>query len=145
MNIIDLELYRWSLVMLIDHSSAYKTYPGTSPWWRIYWQEYGAFVCTLPRRSGKTTMLKKMADHFRKNGEEYAIFIPRLGMASSMVQMGFDIHKIHSGIARGLEYNKINLLVDEYQEFSSAHVSDELKNALTYGWKSVSMVGTLNL
>lgn len=91
-------------------------------------------------------MLKKMADYFKKGGEDYLILVPRLGRATSMAQMGFDVHKIHSGVVvYGNEINNINLLVDDYQEFSCGDMSNELKTALTYGWKSVSMVGTLNL
>lgn len=132
MNIIDLELYKWH-------------------WQNLTKISREPFISTLPRQSGKTTMLMKMANILDNNRENFLIIVPTMNekqliknkykiddskifiLPKSLAAAGFVLK--NSGINN---YKDINLLVDEYTCYNIYAI----KELLRLQWKSISMVGT---
>ncbi|MFA5023366.1 MAG: hypothetical protein WC523_00215 [Patescibacteria group bacterium] len=117
----------------------------------VYWTQVGAFVSTLPRQSGKTTMLSLLIEDFILKGEDYILVTHNLHMKNN-ISTNFLIPNnkicVVSSDANELMfymgYNKIitngcHLLIDEYQLIDN----NVLMGVLNFDWKTVTMVGTV--
>lgn len=147
MKHIDLEMYRWKF-----HNDIYlpsirgKTNNTCSM--AYWWQEYGAFVSTLPRQVGKTSMLGLLVNYFSENNEFYMLVAPNKKMADNLISKTRVSSKnitlasdLYNHCFNGVQTSIVNILVDEYQFLERAQVANLLDN----NWKSVTMVGTLRI
>ncbi len=149
MNIVDLELYRWQLHRFKSHTVVkLKTRTFSHQGW---WENF-AFVSMLPRQSGKTEMIIRMAKILNEQGEDFIIVVPneqfkknilgRSHIDNSLIEviptasaaLNFYFKNIN-------DHSKVNLLVDEYQLLHK----DALKGLFRYNWSSVSVVGGLKI
>ena len=136
MNIIDLELYKWQMHRL-------SSKPGD-------WLEYGAFISILPRQSGKTEMLIRMAKILQKENEDFLFVVSKKIYKDNILKrFQIDPKKIEVLMTSTLIFNfktieksnKINLLIDEFMTLEKI----ALQSLLKMDWKSVSMVGGFRL
>ena len=151
MKEIDLELYRWNWYKL--RIKDIKANRNVALRLRTFWSEYGVFVSTLPRQSGKSSMIIKMAEILRKEGEAFVIIVPNEQMKDNLSGMAPNIPSAlirsnpgASVTAYGIPYihigmENVHLLIDEYQIFHE----QALSRMLDEDWKSVSMTGTLKV
>jgi thymidine kinase len=133
MNVIDLELYRWQW-----HNLKYKDEP---------------FIATLPKQSGKTTMLGRITRILENNRQDF-VFVVSTEANRNIINRQYGINKDKILVfppvlasanfvlqTQGVDYKDKHLLIDEYT-FYSPHA---LKELLRMKWKSVVMAGTLKL
>jgi thymidine kinase len=128
MKIIDLELYRWSITRRLKKN---------------------IFVSTLPRQSGKTTALIRMAQMLKNENEDFVVVVPSEYIRSYIVSKNIipknkiELLITHTLIFnfKGINYSDTNLLIDEYDIFDKSVLRDLTK----LPWKSISMIGTLNI
>jgi len=147
MNAINLELYRWKMHRIkVGSFKSNIGYPRSN-----WWMEEGAFVSVMPRQSGKTELLIRMAKMLQKEKEDF-MFIVRSENAKNNILNRFPINPklIEVVLTATLAFNfkgivesvnHINLLVDEYT-FINENAMRELTRM---DWKSISMVGGLKL
>src|SRR5574337_1021551 len=121
MNIIDLELYRWH-------------------WFNLNKKIRDPFICTLPRQSGKTTMLIKMANMLQRENEDFLIAAPTLSEKNNITNIyNITPNKIFvmpKQIASAnfilrtegiMTYNNRHLLIDEYTQYTKNAVKELLR------------------
>lgn len=151
MNIVDLELYKWQLHRLGAFGIP-KLKPrnmGISKF--SWWMEYGAFISMLPRQSGKTEMLIRMAKMFQTEGQNFLFVVPNATMRNEILRrFSIDPKHIEVVMTATLSFNfkymdtrpqHTNLLVDEYTLLHN----DAIKGLFKMDWKSISMTGGLKL
>lgn len=140
MRLIDLELYKWkwfhNIHLKINQTCAENLIDR--------WKETDAFVSILPRRSGKTTMVKMLEYQFKSNIEDYLIVVPSVtGMHRAIRCHNFDTKHILSVsqalIDQGFFRNNCNLIIDEFTSIDEMN----LDKLLDHNWKTVTMIGTL--
>jgi len=142
MNYMDLELYRWKY-----HHDIYlpsiKKYTSAID---IWWQEYGAFVSTVPRQSGKTNMLGKLAYIFDSRNEYFMVVVPTQKYVKAFVnRTGVDRMRVTAATSMydrcfdGIRTRDIHLLIDEYQRVDKPAI----RELLNHDWKTVTMAGTM--
>lgn len=144
MRLTDLELLRWKLFHDEYIKQPYVVAEKAQEQGRTltsYWKHIGAFVSTLPRQVGKTTMLGELVNRFVKEKESYIIIVPSHSMKKALIKNhGFnEKHCVSSQDFQGISVRECNLLIDEYTIFSER----DLDTILSYNWKTVTMVGTL--
>src|SRR5574342_1380688 len=95
MNIIDLELYRWQLHRLGAFNTL-KLKPRSMGLSKLtWWMEYGAFISILPRQSGKTEMLIRMAKILQEEKEPFIFVVPTKTIKDNILQrLNIDPNKI---------------------------------------------------
>ena len=140
----DLEMYRWKIHNLTKPKKN-KRHSGCS--WRMYWSECGAFVSILPRQSGKTEMIFKMAKSIvnKETREDYLIVLRSSSFRSNMRycidKIGVDYKKVITlGASLSLiNCSNINLFVDEFDFLDER----DLRALIDRPWKSVTMISTI--
>ena len=86
MRLTDLELLRWKLFHEEHIKQPYIVERKLQTTRIDYWKELGSFVSTLPRQSGKTTMLLEIANRFIKDDEAYFVLVPTITMKKIVMQ-----------------------------------------------------------
>lgn len=150
MKEIDLELYRWQwyITRIKDIKANRKNHLGM----RLFWAECGAFISTLPRQSGKSTILIKMAEILNNKKEKFIIVVPREYMKKHLIDIASNINPMYIRSNPGAMISfypqsmddrpeNTHLLIDEY---SYIH-KQALGRIMSEDWKSVSMIGTLKV
>lgn len=126
----DLEMFRHKI-----HNITKKSVVGNTQLY-TYWMEYGAFISIMPRQSGKTMMLERIAKNYLESGEKVIIVTDwAKGKFSGM-------RKISSILlvnrCSGIKFNEYNLIIDEFDFISRKCFID----ILNYKWKTVTMAGS---
>ena len=152
MNLIDLELYKWQLHRMGAFNSLKLKSRSVGISKLAWWAEGGAFISMMPRQSGKTEMMIRMAKIFQKENQEFLFVVPYSDMKKDILRR-FPINEnkievlmtattaFNFGRVPSREYKNTNLLIDEYNLLHK----DALKNLFNMDWKSVSMTGGLKL
>ena len=115
-----------------------------------WWVEEGAFISMLPRQSGKTEMLIRMAKIFQSEKEDFVFAVHHSATKINILRR-FPINSnkvevitgaIAGNMFDGMEnISDTHLLVDEYMYVNK----NSLKAIISQDWKSISMVGGLYL
>ena len=140
----DLELYRWKWHNTTLESRK-KKYLGRGILnYSNFWLEYGAFASIMPRLSGKTTMLLKMASMLYKESEDNVLFLTHSSYQKHYLEKIRNhpytfCTNCNDNILIGKRFEDCHLMIDE---FSRIYKFD-LDKWLNHNWKSVTMVSSL--
>lgn len=145
MNVVDLELYRWQL-----HRAGTKFHrlkQKTKFAWSL---ESGAFISMLPRQSGNTELLIRIAKILQEEKEDFIFVVAHNNMRNIILsRLSMDPKKIEVIMTATTAFNfknienkeQINLLIDEYMLIDRHAMREMFK----MNWKSISMTGGLKL
>lgn len=105
-----------------------------------WWLEYGAFICQMPRRSGKSTLLVSLANDLVQRSPVFVAagfadarnLLGSMGLSSRVSHLTLPFQDKLKGVSGG------HLFVDEYTFLGGA----ELAELLNHNWDSVSLFGT---
>lgn len=110
-----------------------------------YWKEIGAFTCVSPRRSGKTTLIKKLSNELLEKNEQVLILTYTIAQANELISN----FKQHPGLSvfafrdqdqlRGINFSRYNLFIDEFLYIDS----NVINSILNYQWLSVNLFSSL--
>ena len=116
------------------------------------WCELAAFSSILPRRSGKSTLIKRMVRELQRSDEDHSdipclILVPFLAQVKQFNDMAG--RAIIATIASELSYHppgsfrhaNTHLFIDEFLLIPQ----DELRSKLDHCWKSVTLIGSLTI
>lgn len=138
-SMIALEMFRWRY-----HRICVNTGPQSPRWVSMscYWRERGAFISVLPRATGKTTMLSKMANRISKDGkrDNVVVITHDLDEARRFRNLsGVPAHRVMAPYSSKIAHSTdMHLLIDEMFRIPP----DRLDFILNHRWKSVTMAGT---
>ena len=146
----DLELFRWNWYRLRIRDI--KANRNAALGLRTFWSEYGVFVSTLPRQSGKSEMIIKMAEALENNGEAFLIIVLNENMKRHLSGMAPNIYpgKIRTNPGAMMSFYRLgadsrpedtHILIDEYE-----HLHNQAMGwIMNENWKSISLIGSYKL
>lgn len=100
-----------------------------------YWQEFGAWIVSLPRRAGKTTFVKLL---YAMDPDNTLILVPTRNQCE-LYEAPIKAVNVSKFLNNPLMYSseKTNLVLDEYKMVNDT----DLNKILNWSWKSVSLFG----
>lgn len=132
MNQSDLEMFRHKV-----HNLTRRKNTGISTDLFTYWMEYGAFISIMPRQSGKTFMLEKIAQNYLNKGEKVIVLSTNSNIRKNRFN-GVPKFYCKTYPSKGITHEEYNLIVDEFDFVSKSY----LKDTLSHNWKSVTMASS---
>ena len=151
MKEIDLELFRWNWYKL--RIKDIKANRNAALGLRTFWSEYGVFVSTLPRQSGKTSTIIKMAQMLQDEGQNFLIIVPNEMMKQHLIRVlgsSSISKKIRSNPGAMTSFyhraeddrpENTHLFIDEYELIHN----QAMGWIMGEDWKSITMLGTYKL
>ena len=135
MSLIDLEILKWRYFRTWHTNTANKAqYTSLSR----YWMESGAFLSILPRQSGKTTAMIKMATDIIQSGEKACLFVLNRHIAEQIQGRNplLKGHVFTNWYPPGVRSN-YHCFIDEFM------LNKQLDSILTNDWKSVTGLSSM--